>query len=114
MLYELVGIARCPPVRHVEEAADLVRHIGKMVLNNRGVVRKIENWGVQPLPRIWNKNRQSHIIAAHFYMKVDTSPSVQREIQRALNADARMLRCTVVKVGGEALPSLLESKPPKF
>lgn len=110
MLYELVGIARVPMTQHNREAADVVRHIGKLVLNNRGVIRNVDNWGVRYLPKIWNKNREAHILGAHFYMKFDASPAVQREVQRALQADARMLRSTIVKLGGEDLPSLLEKR----
>lgn len=114
MLYELVGLARCPPKQPTREAADLVRHIGKMVLENRGVLRELDNWGVRPLPKVWNKNRQSHIVAAHFYMKFDASPAVQREIRRALQADARVLRCTIVRLGGEGLKTLLDKPLPGF
>ncbi|PRT52710.1 37S ribosomal protein MRP17, mitochondrial [Wickerhamiella sorbophila] len=109
MLYELVGIARCASENHTKEAAEVVKHIGGLVLKNRGVIRQVENWGVRPLPRIWNQNRQSHIIAAHFYLKFDSSPSVQRQIKRALDSDARMLRSTIVRLGGKDLPSLIES-----
>lgn len=108
MLYQLVGIARVAPSNPTKEATELAKRIGKLVLDNRGVVRSIENWGVRPLPRIWNKNRQSHIIASHFYMTFDSSPSVQRMIKRFLQDDARMLRCTIVKQGGEDLRSLLQ------
>lgn len=110
MLYELVGIARVPRAQHMKEAADVVRHVGKQILANRGVIRSVDNWGVRYLPKIWNKSRESHILGAHFYMKFDASPAVQREVLRSLRTDARMLRSTVVKVGGEDLSSLVEKR----
>jgi small subunit ribosomal protein S6 len=100
MLYELVGIARCAGSTGGEDAAQLVRLAGRLIVNNRGVVRKIENWGVRPLPKITNINRQSHVVASHFYVKFDASPSVQSEVMRALRRDPRLLRTTVVKLGG--------------
>lgn len=110
MLYELVGIARVPMTQHNREAADVVRHVGKLILNNRGVIRTVDNWGIRYLPKVWNKSRESHILGAHFYMKFDASPSVQRELLRTLRSDARMLRSTIVKVGGQDLSSLLEPR----
>lgn len=110
MLYELVGIARVPAIRHNTEAANVVRHIGKLILDNRGVIRNVDNWGVRYLPRIMNKNRETHILGSHFYLRFDASPSVQREVLRALRSDARMLRSTIVKLGGDNLPSLLETR----
>ena len=108
MLYELVGIARVPMVNHHQEAASMAKSIGKMILGNRGVIRDLDNWGIRYLPGIWNKNRESHILGAHFYMKFDCSPAVQREIQRSLLTDPRMLRSTIVKLGGENLSSLID------
>lgn len=108
MLYELVGIARVPVTHHLQDATGVVRHVGKMLLNNRGVIRDLNNWGIRYLPGIWNKNRESHILGAHFYMKFDASPAVQREIARRLRSDPRMLRSTIVKLGGETLSSLVE------
>lgn len=108
MLYELVGIARVPTTNHLHDAVGVVRHVGKMLLSNRGVIRDLDNWGIRYLPGIWNKNRESHILGAHFYVKFDASPAVQREILRTLRSDPRMLRSTIVKIGGENLKTLVE------
>lgn len=108
MLYELVGLARCAGPSGVLEAGELARMAGKLIIKNRGVIREIQNWGVQPLPRIMNINRQSHIVASQFYMKFDASPSVQMEVMRALRRDPRLLRGTVVTVGGKTLKSLVD------
>ena len=106
MLYELVGITRCPKKEFLSEAKAVAKHVGSLVIKNRGVVRTIENWGLRPLPRVWHKNRESHILGAHFYMAFDASPAVQRQIQKSLNEDMRVLRSTIVKLGGQDLPSL--------
>uniref|UniRef100_A0A060T8C3 ARAD1C35706p n=1 Tax=Blastobotrys adeninivorans TaxID=409370 RepID=A0A060T8C3_BLAAD len=101
MLYEMVAIARYAGVKGVDDAREVCRLVGKMVVNNRGVVRNIQNWGLRPLPKIVNKDRQSHIVGAHFYMKFDSSPAVQREVLRSLRSDPRIVRSMIVKNGGD-------------
>jgi small subunit ribosomal protein S6 len=101
MLYEVVAIARYAGQRGTADAHEVCKHVGKLILNNRGVIRKVENLGVSPLPKIMNKNRQSNILGAHFYLKFDASAGVQREVLRSLRSDPRIVRSTLVKEGGD-------------
>lgn len=106
MLYEIVGIARAVGPAPAQETQSIIRTIGKLIINNRGVVRKIENMDIRPLPKIMKKNRQSFIVGSHFYMQFDASPGVQSEVFRTLRVDPRMIRSTIVKVGGDSLRDL--------
>lgn len=106
MLYEVVAIARYAGNRGTADAHEVCKHVGKLIINNRGVIRKIENWGVQPLPKIMNKNRQSNVLGSHFYLRFDASAGVQREVLRSLRSDPRIVRSTLVKESGEKLKSL--------
>jgi small subunit ribosomal protein S6 len=101
MLYELVAIARFAGQDGVQDAREVARLVGKLVVRNRGVIRKVENWGIHPLPKIMHRNRQSHIIGSQFYMQFDSSTGVQREVMRELRKDVRILRSTLVKEGGD-------------
>jgi small subunit ribosomal protein S6 len=111
MLYELVGIARLPPAggHGATEAKELLKYVGRLVIENRGVIRRIDNLGIRPLPKIINKHRMSHLLGCHYYMRFDASPAVQNEIRRQLQMDPRTIRATFVRLGGENLKSLLDS-----
>jgi small subunit ribosomal protein S6 len=97
MLYEIVGIVRCAGVNGMTDTQAIIKLIGKQIVNNRGVIRSIENWGLRPLPQIMNKNRRSNVVGSHFFLKFDSSPAVQNEINRVLQQDPRMIRAIVVK-----------------
>ncbi|CAN6659051.1 small ribosomal subunit protein bS6m [Trichomonascus vanleenenianus] len=105
MLYEVVGIVRY--AAHNADVMEVCRHVGKLIVNNRGVIREINNMQLRPLPKIVNKDRQSHILGHHFSMKFDSSAGVQREVVRALRNDPRVLRCLLVKDGADKLKTLL-------
>lgn len=101
MLYEIVGLARTNLRGAEPECKDILHSIGRLIINNRGVIRKIENWGVNPLPSIKRKNGESHVHANYFYLKFDASPGVQSQIARTLRLDRRMIQSMVVKAGGD-------------
>ncbi|GMM53606.1 mitochondrial 37S ribosomal protein YmS16 [Maudiozyma humilis] len=99
MLYELVGIVRTlNRTAPATEAKELLTTIGKLVLNNRGVIRKIVPMGQRQLPKIMKKDQEQHINGYHFLMLFDSSASVQSEILRTLKKDPRVIRSSIVKV----------------
>lgn len=106
MRYEIVGIARAIGSVPQKETQEIIKTIGRLVINNRGVVRKIGNMNVRPLPKIMKKNRQAFIVGSHFYMEFDASPGVQSEVARTLSVDPRIIRSTVVRVGQHNLKDL--------
>lgn len=98
MLYELVGIVRVMnPLAANAEAKDLATTIGKLVIQNRGVVRKIVPLGSKLLPKIMKKDQEKHFQGYHFLMMFDSSASVQSEILRTLKNDPRVIRSSIAK-----------------
>lgn len=99
MLYELVAIARItnPSAVHAE-AKELATTIGKLIIQNRGVVREISSLGARPLPKLMKKAGETHFQGSHFLMLFDSSSAVQREILRSLKDDPRVIRANLVKV----------------
>ncbi|AQZ12388.1 MRP17 (YKL003C) [Zygosaccharomyces parabailii] len=99
MLYELVGIVRVMnPLAANAEAKDLATTIGKLVIQNRGVVRKIVPMGNRLLPKIMKKDQEKHFQGYHFLMLFDSSAGVQSEILRTLKNDPRVIRSFIAKV----------------
>ncbi|GAV52062.1 hypothetical protein ZYGR_0AG00530 [Zygosaccharomyces rouxii] len=99
MLYELVGIVRVMnPLAANAEAKDLATTIGKLVIQNRGVVRKIVPLGNKLLPKIMKKDQEKHFQGYHFLMMFDSSASVQSEILRTLKNDPRVIRSSIAKM----------------
>ncbi|CAR26082.1 hypothetical protein ZYGR_0E00610 [Zygosaccharomyces rouxii] len=99
MLYELVGIVRVMnPLAANAEAKDLATTIGKLVIQNRGVVRKIVPMGNKLLPKIMKKDQEKHFQGYHFLMMFDSSASVQSEILRTLKNDPRVIRSSIAKM----------------
>lgn len=99
MLYEVLGIVRVVnPTAANKEAKDLATTIGKLVIQNRGVVRKILPMGSKLLPKITKKDQEQHFQGYHFLMLFDSSAAVQSEILRTLKNDPRVIRSSIVKV----------------
>lgn len=99
MLYELIAIARVsnPSFIH-EEAKALASTIGKLVINNKGVVREVKSLGCRPLPKLMSKAGERHFQGSHFLMLFDSSSAVQREIIRSLKNDPRVIRVNLLRV----------------
>lgn len=99
MYYELFAITRIhDPVAMNKEATKVASTVGKLILNNRGLVRNITSLGPRPLPKIMTKDREQHFQGYHFVMGFDSSSAVQQELFRTLRRDPRILRCSIIKV----------------
>lgn len=104
MLYELVATARVAnPNFHFLEAKEVASTIGRLIIQNRGVVRKVQSLGRADLPKIISKDQERHFQGHRFLMLFDSSTSVQSEILRTLKADPRVLRSLIVKVNDKRL-----------
>ncbi|CCF57978.1 hypothetical protein KAFR_0D03300 [Kazachstania africana CBS 2517] len=103
MLYELVGIVRTLNNGSPTEAKDLLTTLGKLILNNRGVIRTIIPMGEKQLPKIIKKDQERHISGYHFLMLFDSSASVQSEILRTLKKDPRVIRSSIINVNTDKL-----------
>ena len=98
MYYELFAIARISdPVLASKEASKIASTVGKLILNNRGVIREITSLGPKPLPKIMSKEQERHFQGYHFMMGFDSSSAVQQELLRTLRRDPRILRSSIIK-----------------
>lgn len=99
MYYELFAIARIQdPVAMSKEATKVASTVGRLILNNRGLVRNITSLGPRPLPKIITKDREQHFQGYNFVMAFDSSSAVQQELFRTLRRDPRILRCSIIKI----------------
>lgn len=69
-----------------------------MIVNNRGVIRKIQSMGVEQLPKVISKDQERHFQGHRFLMLFDSSSAVQTELLRTVKADPRVIRSLIVKV----------------
>lgn len=98
MYYELFAIARIQDPVHVnKEASKIASTIGKLILNNRGVIRHITSLGPKPLPKIMTKDHERHFQGSQFMIGFDSSSAVQQELLRTLRRDPRILRSSIIK-----------------
>lgn len=98
MYYELFAIARIrDPLKTSREASKIASTIGRLILNNRGVIREIVSLGPKPLPKIISKDQERHFQGYHFVMGFDSSSAVQQELLRTLKRDPRILRASITK-----------------
>lgn len=98
MYYELFAIARISdPVKTSKEASKIASTIGKLILNNRGIIRDITSLGAKPLTKIISKEQERHFQGYHFLMGFDVSANVQSQLLRTLRNDPRILRANIVK-----------------
>lgn len=98
MYYELFAIARITdPLKTSKEAVKIASTVGKMILNNRGVIRDITSLGPRALPKIMTKEQEKYFQGYHFLMSFDVSLSVQQHLLRTLRNDPRILRANIMK-----------------
>ena len=99
MLYELVSVVRgSNPLAANAEAKELATTIGRLIIQNRGVVRKIVPMGSKLLPKIIKKDQEQHFQGYHFQMLFDSSAPVQSEILRTLKKDPRVIRSNIIRL----------------
>lgn len=108
MLYELIAIARThtnkAEIKAIHDDARAVANtIGKLIINNRGVVRRIVSLGPMYLPKYIKQDQQVHFQGSYFTMLFDSSSSVQSELLRILKGDPRVIRSSIFKVDTKKL-----------
>lgn len=79
---------------------------GRTILNNGGVVRSIDNWGVFSLPRAISRSSMLHHNGHYFVMRYDAGTAAQQLLRSNLKTDVRVLRTTSVKLGDGKLETL--------
>ncbi|KAI0675044.1 ribosomal protein S6 [Trametes maxima] len=95
--YQLVCIAaHYPEYRHIK---DLVTRAATHILDNGGVVRRLDSWGTQTLPQRMRRAKQNYNIGDYWSMQFDASPATLRGLNGILRHDPRVIRWTALKVG---------------
>ncbi|KAI0745435.1 ribosomal protein S6 [Earliella scabrosa] len=95
--YQLVCIAaHYPEYKHIK---DLVTRVASHVLNNGGVVRKLDSWGTRTLPQRMRRKKQYHNIGDYWTMQFDASPTTLSSLNAIMRHDPRVVRWTSLKVG---------------
>ncbi|KAH6661324.1 ribosomal protein S6 [Truncatella angustata] len=103
MLYELIGIVRPGNLAEVKE---IVLAAGNMILQNKGVIRGVSNWGVFSLAKPTSVHQMRHKTGHYFAMRFDSSVGTQEAVKQVLAKDPRMIRHTSVKLGDGKLDTL--------
>ncbi|KAI1485029.1 ribosomal protein S6 [Biscogniauxia mediterranea] len=107
MLYELVGIVR---PGNLAEVREIVLGAGQLVLQQKGVIRDISNWGVFSLPKAISKHQMRHHVGHYFAIRFDSSIKTQDAVRNMLALDPRMIRHTSVKLGDGKLTTMSRFK----
>ncbi|KAI9816798.1 MAG: hypothetical protein M1827_001443 [Pycnora praestabilis] len=82
------------------EVKEIAKTTGTLVLNSGGVIRGITNWGPFLLPKPTRKHQATHHSGHYFIMRFDSSGQTQDMVRRTLGLDPRMIKFSVVKMGG--------------
>jgi len=95
--YQMVCIAaHYSEYKHIKELVELA---AKHVINNGGVVRRLNSLGTLSLPQRMRRHQQYHQIGDYWTMHFDASPRSMRGLDRIMRADARVVRWTMLKLG---------------
>jgi small subunit ribosomal protein S6 len=76
------------------------------VLQQKGVIRGLQNWGEFSLPKAISVHQARHTTGHYFAMRFDSSVSTQEEVRNMLRLDPRMIRHSSVKLGDGKLDTL--------
>jgi small subunit ribosomal protein S6 len=79
---------------------------GSLILQQKGVIRSIANWGVFALPRAVSRNQMRHYNGHYFVMRYDAAVQTQEQVRQTLALDPRVVRSTSVKLGDGKLSTL--------
>ncbi|KAF5316872.1 hypothetical protein D9611_003974 [Ephemerocybe angulata] len=95
-LYQMFCITKhYPEYMHIRE---LIRQSATHVMNQGGVVRKIESWGTRTLPQRMKRQGPYVNVGDYWSLYFDTSPRTLRSLNGIMRRDPRVLRWTVLKL----------------
>lgn len=99
MLYELMGIVRSTTRASTGiDVREVLYETGKLIVNNRGVIRNISLVGLEQISTVIQKDQKNHYRGFRFVLLFDASSAVQSEIMRALKRDPKVLRTSVIRI----------------
>ncbi|KAI1840877.1 hypothetical protein JX266_012887 [Neoarthrinium moseri] len=84
----------------------IVMAAGNLILQQRGVIRGVSNWGVFSLPKPTSVHQMRHKTGHYFALRFDASIATQEAVRRVLANDPRMIRYSSVKLGDGKLTTL--------
>ena len=90
--YESVIITR--PELTDTQIENLIDELSKIIINEKGKVVSIENWGLKNLAYKINKNKKAH----YFMMNLDTEPSAIFEFERQMRINEDVIRFLTIKI----------------
>lgn len=79
----------------------ITKAAGRQILQARGVVRGITNWGTFLLPKPIRREGQIHHQGRYFILRFDSDSTTQQVVRRTLSLDPRMIRFSIVKLGSK-------------
>ena len=105
--YESVIITR--PELTDTQIENLIGELSKIIINEKGKVVSIENWGLKNLAYKMNKNKKAH----YFMMNLDTEPSAIFEFERQMRINEDIIRFLTIRINSiDEKPSpLMNNKP---
>ncbi|KAH9929309.1 ribosomal protein S6 [Amylocystis lapponica] len=95
--YQVLCItAHYPEYRHIKE---LIQQSATLVMNQGGVVRKVNSWGTFTLPQRMRRHQQYQQIGDYWSMHFDASPRTLHGLNQLMRRDPRVVRWTMLKLG---------------
>jgi ribosomal protein S6 len=84
----------------------LLTKLNKVVLENKGVVAGVSNWGVQALAYRMKAHQEFHSQGRFMQLKFVVSPTALKELERNMKLDERVLRFMTLKDRNTSFMSL--------
>mmetsp|Transcript_18632 Transcript_18632/g.29031 ORF Transcript_18632/g.29031 Transcript_18632/m.29031 type:complete len:148 (+) Transcript_18632:706-1149(+) len=103
-LYNITAIAR--PTRSGTELHTLLNKLSLLVLEKKGVVAGIKNWGEQDLAYTMRSRKEYHSRGHFVQLRYVVSPETLRELERTMKLDERVLRFMTIKEKNTSIASL--------
>ncbi|CAO1631709.1 unnamed protein product [Sympodiomycopsis kandeliae] len=97
VLYELFCVTAYSPSS--APFRELIRSTSRLVVDNGGVVRGMQYWGLRNLPQRARRHQQYHTKGDYFLMHFDTNPPVLSQLSSRLRMDPRVVKWTTLKLG---------------
>lgn len=79
------------------ELVETLKRTATTIFNTGGFIRKIENWGVKPLPCKTTAHGRPHREANHFLIYFDVPPKEVEKIYDEYKRDIDILKATILK-----------------
>lgn len=103
-LYQITMIARAGS--STADIHALLSKLNRVVLESKGVVAGVSNWGVQQLAYRMKAHQEFHNQGRFMQLKFVVSPAALKELERNMKLDERVLRFMTLKERNTSFMSL--------